>query len=515
MESKETDQLTIVNRSRTHHISKKLIIGKIPYFQTVLSNDSFMESKENMFKLDFDEQAFQSFLTWVESDHVLIEMKNLINLCTIMDYFGINNYWMDRLVTYFHDKFSISDLPVVIPQVTPISKCINAGTLDAFICRHFLKIASTTVWLNYPIKTIGYICKLDLMVHSEMQVFNAIMKWINFNIDARKDYLEKLLTLVRYCDLDSKDLLKIKENDFVKTFNFKPTFCSHSRCTGDCEFDRSNQYYSVLVEEMHGKDLRIKVLDRSFQLLIKQVFKLDESMPLRLFPNEYVSDIVFDSGSKMIRIDWNQKKYRLIGVNEYKYYYYEIVKCIFTKHEDKCYKIDETRELHSYTGSSLLEFNDQFILISQRTDWQKNNNTEKLICWTAPSDANIEMCLRDYKRNYQTTALDNDIYILNSNRELIQFNIESQRTRRFKRRGKSHLDDLILTSMPGQDKVVLIDKLTRIVDGFNVKDEEWSTIGLLADEMNLTDDQRKSNKLLTLTSAFLRLDTVTSFSDLS
>ncbi|XP_015787185.1 uncharacterized protein LOC107364368 [Tetranychus urticae] len=509
MDSMETDQLTIVNRSRTHHISKKLIISKIPYFETLLRNGSFMESKKNMVKLNLDEQAFQAFLTWVESDHLLIKMETLINLITIMDYFGINNYWMDRLVTYFHDKFSISDLPVVIPQVTPISKCIDSGTLNAFICRHFLKIASTTVWLNYPIETIEYICKLDLMVHSEMQVFNAIMKWANFASNSRTEYRERLFKLVRYCNLECEDLRRIKGNYYGNFSNLTSIFCMPAKCIGDCEFDRSNQYFSVLIEEMDGTDLRVKVLDRSLHSLTKQVFKLDESISLRLFPNEYVSDIVFDSGSKMIRIDWKQKKYRLIGFNDYKNYYYEIAKCIFKKQNEICYKIDENRDYEFFAGCSLLESNEQFVFFSKHIDAKQGKRTASLRCWTTPSDATIEKSLGDFSRNYLATISDEDVYILTFNLELIICTISYiNDTRKFEPRATSKFDDLILTSMPGQDKVMLIDKSTRIVECFNVKDKEWVTIGLLADEINPTDDQRKSNKLLTLTSAFLQLDRI-------
>uniref|UniRef100_T1KIZ8 BACK domain-containing protein n=1 Tax=Tetranychus urticae TaxID=32264 RepID=T1KIZ8_TETUR len=503
MESKETDQLTIVNRSRTHHISKKLIISKIPYFQTVLSNDSFMESKENMIQLCFDEGAFQSFLTWIESDHVVIEMENLISLCTIMDYFMINNHWMNRFVAFFHDKFSISDLPVVKSQVHSASQCINTGSLATFICRHFLKIASTTVWLNYPIEIIEYICELDLMVHSEIQIFNAITKWVDFNTDSRKEYLERLLSLVRYCTTECPDLSKMRENNYVKTLNFQLRFCAYLTCIGECPFDRSNQYYSVLIEEMHGKDLRIKVLGRNFYLLFKQVFKLDKSMPLHLFPNEYVSDIVFDSGSKMVRVDWWHKKYRLIDFADYKSYHKEIVKSITKNHDGKCYRIDEPSE--SYTGSSIIEFNGQFVLIAQRNDYQRGNKVERLIGWTTPSDYCIENFFTDDKRNYLATVLDNNIYILNFNLELIQFNTESYRTRRFQFSGKSNLDDLILTPTPNHDEVMLIDKSTRIIDCFNVKNEKWRTIGILVDEINPTDDRRKSSKLLTATSAFLQI----------
>ncbi|XP_015794760.1 uncharacterized protein LOC107371245 [Tetranychus urticae] len=518
------DQLTIVNRSTEHRISKKLI-RKVPYFEKLLNHEC-LESKENAVVLDFDEQAFKLFLNWIEFDHVLIEMKNVINLCTIIDYFGMDTKLINDCATYFSDNFSIKHLPVVIPQVTYTSYCINSGALNAFICRHFLKIANTTVWLKYPIEIIECICHKDLMIHSEVQVCNAIMKWIHFKRNSRKGYLERLLKLVRWCHLDDKDSVEIKGNDFIRFSFLKDVFSPLDQRDGVC-INRTSQYYFVLVETLDGTDLQIKVFDRNFLPFIKRVIKLDESLPLHLFHNETVSDIAIDSARKMIRVDWDQNKYRWIDSKEFKSHC-KIQEYMLEKSEEKETSL-ATRSMcaSKYTsGASLLEFNDKCVLLTEdiisctpspflpgtRSPILSNWFEYKLNlrCWTAPTDGQIAR-FNSSERNVLTTILDNKIYIMTSSRALIQFNIDSQEMKTFERKGTSNLGDLILTSKPSHDdKVLLIDRSNNVVECFNVKDEEWTPFGLLANICTSTGDQRKSNMLLTFTSAFLPINIILS-----
>ncbi|XP_015794258.1 uncharacterized protein LOC107370818 [Tetranychus urticae] len=500
MDSLETDdQFIIVNRSREHRISKK-VIRKVPYFEKLLSHEC-LESKENKVELDFDEKALILFLKWVAFDYLLIEMKNVISLYNMIDYFGVDSNLIQDCATYFRDNFSISHLPVVISQVTPTSQCINSGALDAFICRHFLKIAKSKAWLNYPIETIEYICALDLVIHSEMQVFNAIMRWIDYEAESSKIHLERLLKLIRWCHLSRKDLSKIKENDCVKSSNFEPIFCTPVQCNGYCTLNRINQYYYVLIEELDGTDLQIKVLTKNFMPFIKRVIKLDESMPLNLLHNDHVCDIVFDSGRKMIRVDWNQNKYRLIGLEELKSHTFKIRKCIPEKKYDELYDLHVNLSRY-YPQGSLLDLNGEFLLIS--------TNSEKMFCCLSPSDARIERFYHGSHCEYLATVLDNKIYIMTSSHELFEFNIDSGKTQKFTRKGEAEFRDLFLISKPEQDKIMLIDKSKEIVDCFNVRTKEWSPFGIMVNNFTSTGNQRKLNKLLTFTSAFLPINTIRS-----
>ncbi|XP_015794411.1 uncharacterized protein LOC107370977 [Tetranychus urticae] len=504
---KTDDKLTIVNGTMEHRISKK-IIRKVPYFDRMLSHD-LLESKENKVKLDFDERALKLILNWLEFGLIFIEMDNVINLCTIADYFGVNNYLIDDCISHFHDNFSIEHLPVVIPQVTQTSKLINSGALNAFIRRYFMKIANTTVWLDYPIETIAYICKLDLMIYSEIQVFDSIMKWINFKADSRKCYLKELFKLIRWFYLEDKDLSKIKENELVKSCNFELELCSHDSSNCNYTIDRTKQSYFVVLEESDDKDLRVKVLDHNFIPLINRVIQSDESMLLNLLHDEHTSDIFFDSGRKMIRIDWKQNKYRLLKYLTLKSYYPKIYRCFFEDQKSEAYGKEMLPKYYGdhKTKGSLVEANDKFILVCHHEYWLK--------CWTNPTTEIINSHFDDTGYTYLTTVLDNSIYMIKNNFEFFQFNIDSKleykkveidRLKHFK------IYNLLLTSnLACDDKVIIIDKSTKAVYCYNVETDKWSSMGRISNcDSESADGQRISDQLLTFTSTLLSMDTIKS-----
>ncbi|XP_015794262.1 uncharacterized protein LOC107370823 [Tetranychus urticae] len=502
---KNDDQLTIVNRSLEYRISKK-IIRKVPYFEKML-NLGLKESKENKVVLDFETKAFKSIFSWIEIGCILIEMDCVINICIIADYFGISDFLIDDCFTYFHDNFSIEYLPVIIPQVTSTSKLINSGTLNAFICRYFTKIVNTPVWLNYPVETIGYICALDLMIHSEYQVFDVIMRWVTFKAESRKSYLKELLKLVRYCHLEDKDLSKIKENEFFKSSGFEPKLCPSNNC--NCGIDRTKQGYFIVIDELCDKNLRVKVLDGNFFPLINQVIQSDESLLLHLFHGKHVSDIPFDSGRKMIRIDWEKNKYRLFDHSALKSYYLKIHQCIFDEQQSQRTTVTTQANNASsfYTNeSSLLEASEKFFLV--------RNDQYDFRCWKNTSISDINSEFKSGKHTYMATVLDNFIYVLTDKLQFFQFNIdrnlEFTKIRLDKFQDKFAFDNLLLTSMQADDdRVIFIDKTAKDIVCFDVSTQKWKSMGRILDcKSKSTDGQKESNVLKTFTFGFLSTDSI-------
>ncbi|XP_015794260.2 uncharacterized protein LOC107370820 [Tetranychus urticae] len=437
-------------------------------------------------------------------------MDYVINLCNMLDYFGIKDHLVQDCINYFNDNFSLKHLPVVMPQVIPVSKLIDSSRLNAFICRYFLKIANTNVWLDYPVETIEYMCSLDLMIHSEYQVFDAIMKWIKAKADSRKCYIERLLKLIRWCHLEDKDLSKIRENELIGSFNSTPEICAHDESNCNCINDRTKQGCFVLIEEwLDDKDLRVKVLDGNFGLLINQVVRLDEFMPLILLQDEHVSDISFDSGRQMIRIDWKQKKYCMLDLTAYKSYY-QIYRSIFEDQEGLKFHSVITKPDQSNSDLmyelSLLEAAEKFILV--------RNGLYRFKCWENPSIADIKNqseCYGQKQCTYLATVQDNNVYALTRNLDFFRFNISKCEFNRIGfRKDKFKFVNLLLTSkQANDDRVILIDKTTKDVLCFNVSTQEWKSIDQIIDcKSNSSEDSKEPNVLKTFTFGFISLDSI-------
>ncbi|XP_015794430.1 uncharacterized protein LOC107370998 isoform X1 [Tetranychus urticae] len=503
------DQLTIVNRSVEYRISKKLL-RKIPYFQMMLSHD-LQESRESKVELDFDEKAIKSMFDGIEIGCSFIEMDNAIALYDILDYFGLADSFLAACKDHFPDNFTIEHLPVVIPQVTSTTKLINSRSLNGFICRYFTKIANANVWLNYPLETIEYICKLDLMVDSEMQVFEAIMRWVTFECDSRKKCVEVLLKLVRWCHLKDEDLSKSMENELVKSLEFNPKFCSNDKGNCDCNTNRTEQEYFVMIEEWHkSNDIRIIVLANDLQPLFNRILKLDQSLPEHIMHDEHISDIIFlvqyslyDSEQKIIRIDWKHNKYRWLYFSPYSY---KLVKCISTDSTNgENFKVN-VRFNQSYRyRHALLEAKDKFILINKDEDYFYYRSKP-----TAEQVSVFDLMSYFYAI-HKETVLDNKIYMLTDSK-FIELDIEEiDRKRKFKmielptfkkywNLKKLHL----ISKQANDDRVILFDGSEKNFYCFNVNTRQWSSIGQIINYNFL--GERKKTKLISLTSAFISVD---------
>ncbi|XP_025018477.1 uncharacterized protein LOC112539898 [Tetranychus urticae] len=523
MDSLEADdQLTILNRSTEYRISKKLI-RKVPYFERMLSHEC-LETKENKVELDFDEQDFKSFLSWIKLDSAIIDMDYVITLCDISDYFGMD-YEVQKFNEYFRQKFSMEHLPTIIHQVTETSMLINSHTLNAFICCHFLRIKNSYAasysfkkyfWLEYPVETIEYICALNLMIYSEYQVFEAIERWVNFNVDSRKCHLERLLRLVRWCYLGDKDLFEIKENELVKSSGFQPRSCLSFKDNCDCVSDRAKQHCLIIIEQLEGTDLRIIVLDSKLVLLFNRDLKLDRSISLNLLHDEHVSIIFYYSGRKAIRVDWNRNAYR------------------FFKDTDIGPYISGTCELNVNYWSKYWRRPPSFspfyrYKIRDKTDagffyatgHEESEYWLNRVMRTADKIIN-DSRLHDWVMYFRLTVLSDNIFILTNNLAFGKFNVRQKHFKKIelpKLRETNELEykSLFITSSKVHaDRVFLIDASTKNVFCFNITNQEWSFFGGLFIDPYPSSNSGKSfgncpmesEKLITLTQAFLPLDLI-------
>ncbi|XP_015783774.1 uncharacterized protein LOC107361456 isoform X2 [Tetranychus urticae] len=446
-------RLKIVNRTREYIVSKKFICSSVPYFEKMFCCD-LLESKENKVVLDFDEHVFDSILNWIHTGSFWINMENVILFYEAADYLMINERLLKPCLSYFHDKFTIKHLPSVLSQVTKVSKLISSGSIENIICRYFLQIVNTDIFLNYPFETVEAILKLDLMVYSEYQIFDSIIKWVK-KADSRKDLLQQLLDCVRWCFMDADDLSVVENNELIKALpNFKAIISSNV----EYEFDRCKQRYFVSIQQM-DEMLRIKLFDDQFFCSAIGDFSIDYDMCPEFFHEEHISDIFTESGSDGVRIDWIKKTFRWLWMeNPGETYYSELMDLIvsFSKSprafswylDDKDIKIPDGPILH-----------DEFYFLESNVESQRWFNI-----------------FERHKHSFHATVLDPVVYILTKDLEFIQFNYETKcfnKSQPFKNK-KFHFDNLILTSHPkNDDKVILINKSTGAIYVFCINQEEW------------------------------------------
>ncbi|XP_015783686.1 uncharacterized protein LOC107361380 [Tetranychus urticae] len=514
------DELIIVNRRCEYCVSKKFICSVVPYFKKLFSGDE-LESKENKVTLDFDEHVLDSILSWIHTGLFIMQMDYVILFFEAADCLEIDDRLWEPCINYFHDNFTIEHLPVVLHQVTQESLLIDSGAINSFICRHFLKIANTNVFLDYPVETVEYILKLDLMVYSEYQVFESIMKWVNKNTDSRKEFLSKLLTFVRWSFMDSVGSSKIKDNELIKTLqNFHSILSSN----GGCGFNRTKQNVFVSFQRLPNGKLRVKIFDKDLFALPIGDFTKDDAMSREFVHEEHISDILIDTGRRCIRIDWNKKTFRWLTESFYYRaygaygacgaYYTEIHKLIVNFQDNRsqysCYLDAKAPALGDgirYNSYLLLEYNDGFVCIGETF-------TRKCYGIFPATDSRwfngIAVCFDD---ELHATILGKVVYILTAELNFFQFNIETRSFKKLKlfEGAEDHeYNDFFLTSLHAEDdKVILVNKWTGKFYVYFIKQKKWSDkYKIFNVNPNFNDSDKDDYELTTFTSTFLPMKNI-------
>ncbi|XP_015783136.1 uncharacterized protein LOC107360926 [Tetranychus urticae] len=431
-----------------------------------------LESKENQVVLDFDEHAFDAILNCVHSGLFCMHMDYVISFYDAADYLMINERLLQPCLSYFNENFTIGHIPVVLRQVTKVSKLINLGSIESFICRHFLTITNTDIFLNYPVEIIEAILKLDLMVYSEYQIFESIMKWVLEKVDSRKALLPQLLKFVRWSYMDFGDISTIKNDDLIKALPnldsiFKSSYVGFNRC---------KQNFFVSIHQRDTSTLKINAFDNDFFCFTIGDFTQDDSMSLEFVHGEHISDILFDSGTRGIRIDWVKKTFRWLQFKVAgKNYYSQLMKFFvqFELNNFSCYLEDKDAELPDCINneeSLLFESNGKFIVICKTEEEDK---------WVGLFPVFHESWFNNYshhEHSFKATVLDDVVYILTKGLEFIQFNYKTksfEKNEPFKDQ-KLNFDDLILTSQPTKDdKVILVNKSTGKVHILRINQKNW------------------------------------------
>ncbi|XP_025016355.1 uncharacterized protein LOC112538487 [Tetranychus urticae] len=505
------DELIIVNRRCEYCVSKKFICSVVPYFRKLFSSDE-LESKENKVTLDFDEHAFDALLNWIHTELFIIQMDYVISFYEAADYLMISKLLFKPCFEYFHNNFTIKYLPVVLLQIKKSSKLITPGAVNSFICRHILKIAATDTFLEYPVETVEHIFKLDLMIYSEYQVFQSIMKWVNKNVDSRKEFLSSLLKFVRWSFMDPVGLSKVKKNELIKALR---SFDSILSSKSDCGFNRTKQNFFVSIQELddHSK-LRINIFDKDLFSLPIGDFTEDRTMPTQFVHGESISDILFNTGRRCIRVDWVKKTFYRLDSEHYKPYYPKIHKLIVNFQDDRsqysCYLDAKATALGDEIPSNsylLVEYNDGFVYIGETC-----RETQYFGIFPATDSRQFNKYNNNYDFEFQATILDKILYVFTSDRDFFQFNMETRSYKKIKlfEDGEDlSAKHIILTSLYTEDdKIILIDNPGKFYV-YCIKQKKWfEKYEFFNVDPNSNDSYKGVDKLIAFTSTFLPMKNI-------
>ncbi|KAK4029684.1 LOW QUALITY PROTEIN: ring canal kelch homolog [Daphnia magna] len=212
------DVVLITTNQEEFPAHKAVLASCSPYFHAMFS--CFEESNQNRIVLqDVDPKALSLLLDYVYSSEIQVNEDNvqtLLPAANLLQMFDVKEACSEFLVTQLHPSNCLG-----IRAFADLHGCIDLLNLaDKYTAQHFSDVVDGEEFSSLQCQDVIRIISSDkLTVSSEEKVYEAVMNWVNANIDDRNIELSHLMEYVRLPLLPQDYLLQHVETNTLMRSN--------------------------------------------------------------------------------------------------------------------------------------------------------------------------------------------------------------------------------------------------------------------------------------------------------
>jgi kelch-like protein 20 len=192
---------------------KIILSSSSPYFRAMFTCE-LVESKQTEIRInDLDELAMEMLIDFCYTSKITVDEKNVQNLLPAACLLQLQEV-QDVCCEFLRQQLDPSNC-LGIRAFADTHSCIELLKIaDKYTQNNFAQVMDTEEFLLLPVNQLMDIISCDeLNVRNEEQVFESVMKWINYNLKERKKYLSQVLEHVRLPLLSAKYLVTQVSND--------------------------------------------------------------------------------------------------------------------------------------------------------------------------------------------------------------------------------------------------------------------------------------------------------------
>lgn len=196
----------------------RLILASISGYFRVMFVGKMAESKQSVVKIqDIDENVLEKMIKYAYSGKITITVDNVqsvLYVASILQIENVANACSNFMKEHLHPDNCV--------QVHTFAMQHNRQQLikytQDFITDNFLAVSKTPEFMSMSAGDIDNILSSDkLNVSSEVEVFEAVMEWINHDKENRKQYLSKLVSKIKLPLINPRYLMeKVASNQLVR-----------------------------------------------------------------------------------------------------------------------------------------------------------------------------------------------------------------------------------------------------------------------------------------------------------
>lgn len=168
------------------------------YFTAMFTTNLQECGKKEITINDVDGESLQQLIEYCYSGVITIDRQNIEKLtkaATMLQFTGVEKNCIEFYTTIFSAANCIG--------IRDMADLLNMADLKVkahtFVLEHFLDVSKNEEYLQLDVDEVSVLLKNNqLNVPSENDVFNALMEWVKYDVENRKQALESLLGCVRF-----------------------------------------------------------------------------------------------------------------------------------------------------------------------------------------------------------------------------------------------------------------------------------------------------------------------------
>jgi len=176
---------------------KVVLAATTPYFHAMFTTQMMESSSPTISIHGIDAESMMALVNFMYGENLILRSGNVHKLLSGASLLQINCV-KDACVNFLMKKLH----PENCLTVRNLADTFSCGDLldaaNSFLEKNFVEVSQAEEFLQLPHEEIiNLVKKDDLNVHSEEQIFQAVLAWVKNDTDHRKEYLHSLLSQVR------------------------------------------------------------------------------------------------------------------------------------------------------------------------------------------------------------------------------------------------------------------------------------------------------------------------------
>lgn len=197
--SGELCDITLVVNNKEFHCHRALLCANSQYFRAMFSGTMSECHQKKVVLYDMSDAAMEHIINFFYTSSVSITMENVVHILPAARMFQVDEI-VDACCEFMRRNISIGNC-LGIASFADLHSCNELKALaDEYAIQHFSEVIQVDEFPQLSIDLLLQLISSDaLNVHSEERVYEAVMAWIRYEPQSRKQHIASLLDHVRNC----------------------------------------------------------------------------------------------------------------------------------------------------------------------------------------------------------------------------------------------------------------------------------------------------------------------------